>query len=53
MICFPVFYFHPHSPQATLRVVPRHQLIERTWTATPAEVRRNHVRWLQENRHIK
>lgn len=39
--------------QATLRVVPRHQLIERTWTATPAEVRRNHVRWLQENRHIK
>ncbi|KXZ53075.1 hypothetical protein GPECTOR_8g68 [Gonium pectorale] len=39
--------------QATLRVVPRHQLIERTFTATPAEVRRNHVAWLQQNKHIK
>ncbi|GFR43860.1 hypothetical protein Agub_g4987, partial [Astrephomene gubernaculifera] len=39
--------------QATLRVVPRHQLIERTFTASRAEVRRNHVKWLQENKHIK
>ncbi|KAG2498500.1 hypothetical protein HYH03_003751 [Edaphochlamys debaryana] len=39
--------------QATLRVVPRRQLLERTFTASPAEVRRNHVRWLQENQHIK
>eukprot|EP00198_Chlamydomonas_reinhardtii_P004360 XP_001693696.1 L-galactono-1,4-lactone dehydrogenase [Chlamydomonas reinhardtii] len=39
--------------QATLRVVRRHQLIERTFTASPAEVKRNHVRWLQENKHIK
>ncbi|GLC43145.1 hypothetical protein PLESTM_001435600 [Pleodorina starrii] len=39
--------------QATLRVVPREPLIERTFTSTPAEVRRNHVKWLQQNKHIK
>ncbi|GIL70539.1 hypothetical protein Vretimale_3672 [Volvox reticuliferus] len=39
--------------QATLRVVPREPLIERTFTASHSEVRRNHVKWLQQNKHIK
>ncbi|EFJ51000.1 hypothetical protein VOLCADRAFT_88191 [Volvox carteri f. nagariensis] len=39
--------------EATLRVVPREPLIERTFTASRAEVHRNHVKWLQQNKHIK
>ncbi|GIL47176.1 hypothetical protein Vafri_4064 [Volvox africanus] len=39
--------------QATLRVVPREPLIERTFTASHSELRKNHVKWLQQNKHIK
>ncbi|GAX80918.1 hypothetical protein CEUSTIGMA_g8353.t1 [Chlamydomonas eustigma] len=39
--------------QVTLRCVPRHQLLETTSTATVAEVKKNHKRWLQENLHLR
>ncbi|KAL6747479.1 hypothetical protein V8C86DRAFT_2908904 [Haematococcus lacustris] len=39
--------------QATLQCVARHRLVERTFTATAAEVRKNHVRWLQGHQHLR
>jgi hypothetical protein len=39
--------------QATLRLVPRTRLLERTFTCSVAEARRGHVERLQANRHVK
>lgn len=39
--------------QVTLRCVPAKRVVEHTFVSTPAEVRRNHHRWLRENEHIK
>lgn len=39
--------------ELTLRCVPAHKLVERTFVATPAEVRRHHAAWLKENKHLR
>ncbi|MEW5306294.1 MAG: hypothetical protein WDW36_008767 [Sanguina aurantia] len=39
--------------RVTLQAVPREQLLETTFTASAAEVKKNHVKWLSENRHLR
>ena len=39
--------------EVTLRCVPSHRLLERTWTATHDEIHKNHARWLEEHKHIR
>jgi len=39
--------------QLTLQCVPRHQLLEHTFTTTASEVKKNHSRWLRENQHLR
>jgi L-galactono-1,4-lactone dehydrogenase len=41
------------AAEVTLRCVPAHRLVERTWVATPKEVRRRHTAWLKENQHLR
>lgn len=38
--------------QVTLQCVPRETLIERTFVASAAEVKKNHVAWLKENKWV-
>ena len=37
----------------TMRVAKAHRLVEKTWTATRADVRKNHKRWLADHQHIR
>jgi L-galactono-1,4-lactone dehydrogenase len=39
--------------EVTLQCVPAHLLVERTFTATRAEVRANHSRWITDNKHLR
>jgi L-galactono-1,4-lactone dehydrogenase len=39
--------------RVTLRCVPAHRLVERTFVATPAEVARRHAGWLRSHRHLR
>ncbi|KAG1665934.1 hypothetical protein FOA52_004524 [Chlamydomonas sp. UWO 241] len=39
--------------QLTLQCVPRHRLVEKTFTASVAEVKKNHATWLRTNRHLR
>ena len=41
------------ATEVTLRCVPAHRLLERTWTATRGEVEKNHDTWLKEHQHIR
>ena len=41
------------ATEVTLRCVPAHRLLERTWTATHKEVEKNHDTWLKEHQHIR
>jgi len=36
-----------------MRVAKAHRLVEKTWTATRADVRKNHERWLADHQHIR
>ena len=36
-----------------MRVAKAHRLVEKTWTATRADVRKNHKRWLADHQHIR
>ena len=40
------------ATEVTLRCVPAHRLLERTWTATHKEVEKNHDTWLKEHQHL-
>ncbi|KAF2909465.1 hypothetical protein DAI22_11g027800 [Oryza sativa Japonica Group] len=39
--------------EVTLQCVERHQLIEHTFVSNADEVKKNHKKWLSENKHIK
>eukprot|EP00192_Tetraselmis_astigmatica_P008362 CAMPEP_0117666988 /NCGR_PEP_ID=MMETSP0804-20121206/10695_1 /TAXON_ID=1074897 /ORGANISM="Tetraselmis astigmatica, Strain CCMP880" /LENGTH=606 /DNA_ID=CAMNT_0005474621 /DNA_START=100 /DNA_END=1920 /DNA_ORIENTATION=- len=39
--------------EVTLQCVPAHRLVETTWVATMAEIKKNHARWLRGNKHIR
>ena len=39
--------------EVTMRVAKAHRLVEKTWTATRADVRKNHRRWLADHQHIR
>ncbi|EEC68837.1 hypothetical protein OsI_37417 [Oryza sativa Indica Group] len=39
--------------EVTLQCVERHQLIEHTFVSSADEVKKNHKKWLSENKHIK
>jgi L-galactono-1,4-lactone dehydrogenase len=39
--------------EVTLQCVPAHALVERTFTTSRDEVRRNHAAWLAGNRHLR
>jgi len=39
--------------RVTLACVPAHRLVERTFVATPAEVRARHAGWLSSHRHLR
>ncbi|CAG9464777.1 unnamed protein product [Pedinophyceae sp. YPF-701] len=39
--------------EVTLQCVPAHRLLEKTFTATRAEVKKNHSKWLRENKHLR
>lgn len=39
--------------RVTLRCVPAHRLVERTFVATPAEVAKRHSDWLRSHRHLR
>mmetsp|Transcript_27300 Transcript_27300/g.73788 ORF Transcript_27300/g.73788 Transcript_27300/m.73788 type:complete len:638 (+) Transcript_27300:122-2035(+) len=39
--------------QATLQCVPRHKLVENSFTTSIAEVKKNHVTWLREHKHLR
>jgi len=39
--------------EVTMRVAKAHRLVEKTWTATRADVRKNHERWLADHQHIR
>ena len=41
------------AAEVTMQCVPMHRLLERTWTATHAEIDANHARWLKEYQHIR
>ena len=39
--------------EVTLQCVPAHKLVERTIVASVKEVKRNHAKWLQTNKHLR
>eukprot|EP00798_Chlamydomonas_sp_ICE-L_P020691 gene20691-27490_t len=39
--------------ELTLQCVPRHELVEKTFTVSTSEVKKNHVKWLQDNQHLR
>nr|CAB3490864.1 unnamed protein product [Digitaria exilis] len=39
--------------EVTLQCVERHQLVEHTFVSNADEVKKNHKKWLSENKHIK
>ncbi|KAI8472331.1 MAG: hypothetical protein J3K34DRAFT_212053 [Monoraphidium minutum] len=39
--------------EVTLQAVPAKLLIEKTFTATMAEIEKNHAKWLKQNRHMR
>ncbi|XP_074559417.1 L-galactono-1,4-lactone dehydrogenase 1, mitochondrial [Curcuma longa] len=39
--------------EATLQCVERHELVEHTFVSNASEIRKNHKKWLAENKHIK
>ena len=39
--------------EVTLQCVPAHKLVERTFVASVKEVKRNHAKWLQTNKHLR
>lgn len=39
--------------EVTLRCVPAHKLVERTFVASAKEVRRNHTDWIQKHKHLR
>ena len=41
------------ATEVTMRVAKAHRLVEKTWTATRADVRKNHKRWLADHQHIR
>ena len=41
------------ATEVTMRVAKAHRLVEKTWTATRADVRKNHERWLADHQHIR
>lgn len=41
------------AAELTLRCVPAHRLVERTVVETPEQVKRQHVRRLQQHRHLR
>ena len=41
------------ATEVTMRVTKAHRLLEKTWTASREEVRKNHTRWLADHQHIR
>ena len=41
------------ATEVTMRVAKAHRLVEKTWTASRADVRKNHKRWLADHQHIR
>ena len=39
--------------EVTLQCVPQHRLLEHTFVTTPAAIKKNHARWLKENKHLR
>ncbi|KAG6488250.1 L-galactono-1,4-lactone dehydrogenase, mitochondrial-like [Zingiber officinale] len=39
--------------EVTLQCVERHELVEHTFVSNASEIRKNHKKWLAENKHIK
>lgn len=39
--------------EVTLQCVPAHKLIEKTFMSTTKEVKKNHTKWLKQNRHLR
>lgn len=39
--------------EVTLRCMPAHKLVERTFVTSVKEVKRNHTKWLQTNKHLR
>ncbi|XP_047048259.1 L-galactono-1,4-lactone dehydrogenase 2, mitochondrial [Lolium rigidum] len=39
--------------EVTLQCVERHQLVEHTFVSNADEIKKNHKKWLSENKHIK
>lgn len=39
--------------EVTLQCVPAHQLVEKTWVSTMAEITSQHTKLLRENRHLR
>ncbi|XP_024533817.1 L-galactono-1,4-lactone dehydrogenase 1, mitochondrial [Selaginella moellendorffii] len=39
--------------EVTLQCVPAHKLVEQTLVSNMKEVRKNHKKWLQQNRHLR
>ena len=39
--------------ELTLKCVPAHKLVERTFVSSPAEIRQNHKNWLKQNKHLR
>jgi len=39
--------------ELTIKCVPRQFLVEKTFTATPAEVKKNHATWLKNSKHLR
>lgn len=39
--------------ELTLQCVPSHKLVEKTWTVSRGEAKRNFRKWLREYRHIR
>nr|WKK54373.1 eAncGLDH [synthetic construct] len=39
--------------EVTLQCVPRHKLLEHTFVSNMKEVKKNHKKWLSENKHVR
>jgi L-galactono-1,4-lactone dehydrogenase len=39
--------------EVTLRCVPAHKLVEKTFVTSVKEVKRNHVDWIQQHKHLR
>ncbi|CAL9095545.1 unnamed protein product [Musa acuminata var. zebrina] len=39
--------------EVTIQCVDRHELVEHTFVSNASEIRKNHKKWLAENKHIK